>query len=221
MSERPPPTIRAVALDLDGVMFDTETLYYRVAGEMLTARGKVLTREMVAALIGRPWPAAAQTFKLMAGLTESLDELVIEAGSRFAALLDTAVHPAPGLFALLSHLEHRRIPHAVATSSRREYTERLLRQHHLFDHFAFLLTAEDVARGKPDPEIYRRVAEQFDIAPAALMVFEDSPLGVAAAKAAGAFTVAVPHDQSPAAALAAADLVVPHLDDPAIMNLLS
>ncbi len=108
----------------------------------------------------------------------------------------------------------------MATSSRRDYAEHLLRRHGLRDHFAFLLTAEDVARGKPDPEIYRLAATRFGIVPGAMMVLEDSPAGVQSAKAAGAFTVAVPHEFSPADLLTAADLVAKGLDDPRILAIL-
>lgn len=217
---RPRVAIRAVAFDLDGLMFDTEALFVRVAGEMLAERGKVFTPEIMAAMIGRQWPVAGPAFKEMAGLEESLDELRDETRRRFAALFDTAVHPTPGLFALLEHLEHRRIPRNVATSSRREYAAGLLARHGLDRHFAFLLGAEDVTQSKPDPEIYRKAARMHGIEPAALLVLEDSPAGVAAAKAAGAFTVAVPHDHSPATNLGAADLVVPRLDDPVLLEVL-
>jgi beta-phosphoglucomutase-like phosphatase (HAD superfamily) len=212
--------IGAVAFDLDGLMFDTEALFSRVAAEMLAARGKVLTAEILAAMIGRQAPVAGLAFKTMAGLDEPVEALLAEARARFAAQMDGAVHPTPGLFALLDVLGGRRLPAAVATSSRREYAERLLRGHGLRDRFAFVLAAEDVRHGKPDPEIYRTAAARFGVPAAALLVLEDSPAGIAAAKAAGAVAVAVPHEHSPAEALGAADLLVPRLDDPALLALL-
>lgn len=214
------PRIRAVAFDLDGLMFDTEALFFRVATEMLAARGKVFTQEIMAAMIGRQSPVSWVAFKTMAGLEESIEDLLAEARVRFREVMDTAVHPTPGLFALLSHLGAGAIPAAIATSSRREYAERLLRNHGLMDHFRFLLTADDVTRGKPDPEIYRTAAERFGIEPSALLVLEDSPAGVAAGKGAGAFVVAVPHDHSPPGPLAEADRIVPRLDDPGLLALL-
>ncbi len=69
--------------------------------------------------------------------------------------MDDAVHPTPGLFALLDRIGSTRLPVAVATSSRHSYAERLLTRHGLPDRFAFVLASEDVTRGKPDPEIYR------------------------------------------------------------------
>ena len=211
-------TIRAVAFDLDGLMFDTEALFFRVATDMLSARGKVFSPAIMAAMIGRQAAVAYPAMKAMAGLEDSTDDLLAEARERFLALIDTAVHPTPGLFALLAHLEHRGLPRAVCTSSRRAYAERLLTRHGLMDHFAFLLCAEDVTRSKPDPEIYAKAAARFGVPAAAMLVLEDSPAGLAAARSAGAFAVAVPHEHSPAGALQGADLIVKSLDDGALWD---
>ena len=206
------PQILAVAFDLDGLMFNTEALFFQVAGQMLAARGKVFTREMMAAMIGRQAVVAYPAMKRLADLPETPEELMAEARKRFFAEIDTAVQPTSGLFVLLQTLQERNIPRAVCTSSRKEYATRLLTNHGLIHHFSYLLTAEDVTLGKPNPEIYTKAAERFGILPANLLVLEDSPAGVSAGKAAGAYTVGVPHDHSPAGPLAAADLIIDRLD---------
>ena len=214
---QPTAPIRAVVFDLDGLMFDTEALFVRVAGELLAARGKAFTPEIMRAMIGRQADVAYPALKALAGLDEPAEALQAEVRARFADLIDVAVHPTPGLFVLLDHLHKRGLPIAVGTSSRREYAERLLSRHGVFDRLAFLLAAEDVSRSKPDPEIFRTAAARFGLPPCSVMVLEDSPPGIAAARAAGAFAVGVPHDHSPADGLAAADLIVPRLDDPALL----
>ena len=83
-----------------------------------------------------------------------------------------------------------------------------------------MLASEDVTRGKPDPQIYRLAAERFAVSAGELLVLEDSPAGVEAGRGAGAFVVGVPHEHSPAEALGAADLIVPRLDDPAVLALI-
>jgi beta-phosphoglucomutase-like phosphatase (HAD superfamily) len=123
------------------------------------------------------------------------------------------------LIVLLDRLKTANLPLAVTTSSRRTYAERLLRNHHLLDRFAFLLTAEDVERGKPDPEIYQKAAARFGVDPASMLVLEDSATGLAAARSAGAFTVAIPHEHSPAAGLGDASWVLDRLDHPALLEL--
>ena len=213
-----PAKILAVAFDLDGLMFDTEALFFRVASEMVQARGKTFHVDIMRAMIGRQPSESGMALKTLAGLEEDPDFLMAEATERFMALVDTAVQPTPGLIHLLDLLDGRAMPLAVATSSHRKYAERLLDRHKLIDRFALILAREDVTRHKPDPEIYATVAARFGIEPASLLVLEDTPTGLAAAKAAGAFGVAVPHEHSPASDLQAADLIVARLDDPNLLD---
>ena len=212
---------RAVAFDMDGLIFDTEALFFRVAAVLLADRGKTFTHEMMAAMIGRPESIAGPALVAMAGLEESPEAILAEARERFDALVDTAIHPMPGLFTLLDRLEHLGIPRAVATSTRRSYALRLLGNHGLIDHFAFVLGGDEVSKGKPDPEIYQTAASRLGVEPPSLLVLEDSPAGVSAARAAGAFVVAIPHDHSPPSGLSAAHLLAERLDDPRILDLLS
>ncbi len=209
--------IRAVVFDLDGLMFDTEALFFRVASEMLRDRGKVFTVDIMRAMIGRQPGESGRALRELSGLDDEPEALMAEAKERFTILLDTAVGPMPGLLDLLDHLARLGLPLGVATSSGREYAERLLRNHGLRDRFAVVLTREDVARHKPDPEIYRTAAKILGAEPSHVLVLEDTPTGLAAAKAAGTFAVGIPHDHSPIADLAAADLIVPRLDDPALL----
>jgi beta-phosphoglucomutase-like phosphatase (HAD superfamily) len=211
--------IRAVVFDLDGLMFDTEALFFRAASEVLESRGKRFTPEIMRAMIGRRSAEVAGALKTMAGLDEPVEKIQAEIRERFNAEVDTAVHPTPGLFVLLDRLDRGRLPAAVATSSGRSYADRLLIRHGLADRFAFVLTSEDVTRGKPDPEIYLKAADRFGVPSPALLVLEDSPAGLAAARAAGAFAVGIPHEHSPAEALHSANLIVPRLDDPTLIAL--
>jgi HAD superfamily hydrolase (TIGR01509 family) len=212
--------IRAVVFDLDGLMFDTEALFFRVSSQALAARGKPFTRETMLSLIGLRADAALRIWKTLAGADEPVEDLLADVRQRFLAEMDTAVHPTPGLFVLLDHLTRRALPLAVATSSRRAYADRLLTQHGLADRFELILASEDVTRGKPDPEIYRLAASRFGVPPGSMLVLEDSPAGLAAAKGAGAIAVGVPHEHSPAEALAGADLIVSRLDASALFSLI-
>ncbi len=111
-------------------------------------------------------------------------------------MVEGRLAPMPGLFELLEALEKAGIPKAVCTSSRRRVLKKLLGTFHLEPRFAFTLTAEDVTRGKPDPEIYLKAAARFGVLPQQTMVLEDSPAGCTAGHAAGAFVVAVPNPNS-------------------------
>ncbi len=212
-------TLSAVVFDLDGLMFDTEALFHRVATELLAERGRSFTPEIMNAMIGRRPHEAGLALKTLSGIEESVEEWLDLVRSRFALLVDHAVGPTPGLLRLLDWLEGR-APLAVATSANRAYAWGLLERHALAGRFEFVLAAEDVTRGKPDPEVYATAALRLGVPAGAILVLEDSPAGVESARRAGAFVAAVPHAQSPAHALQHAHLVVPTLDAPELLDLL-
>ena len=84
--------------------------------------------------------------------------------------------------------------------------------HELLDRFRHVFTADDVTNGKPAPDVYLLAAKQFGIEPHELLVFEDSPNGVQAAKAAGCVCVAVPQAHVPRERVAMADHIAASLD---------
>src|SRR5438128_1108919 len=94
------PHFRAVVFDLDGLMFDSEALFHRVASAMLAERGKAFTPEIMQAMIGRRAVDAGESFRRLAGLDEPAEALLAEARRRFIAEVDSAVHPTAGLFVL-------------------------------------------------------------------------------------------------------------------------
>ncbi len=114
---------------------------------------------------------------------------------------------------LLAALEKAGIPKAIATSSGRRLAEASLNPFQLAPRFHFILTSEDITRGKPDPEIYLLAAGRFGVPPADMLVLEDSQNGCRAAAAAGAFTVAVPGEHSRCQDFSAANLVIESLAD--------
>jgi len=193
---QPEQPLRAVVFDLDGLMFNTEELYQFVGGEVLRRRGKSFEPELLHRMMGRPGSVALQMMIDWHGLPDTVERLAAESDEVFAEILETRLETMPGLLELLSTLEAAGIPKAIATSSRRSFTENVLGRFDLAPRFEFLLTAEDVTRGKPDPEIYQTAAERLALACGELMVLEDSANGCAAAAAAGTYTVAVPSGHS-------------------------
>ena len=100
--------------------------------------------------------------------------------------------PMPGVLALLDALDEAAIPCAIASNSERAWVDRVLNITGLTSRFRVIATADEVARPKPAPDVYLLAAERLGVAPEHCAAFEDSPRGLAAAHAAGMFTVAVP-----------------------------
>lgn len=211
---------RAVVFDLDGLMFNTEELYDLTGSEVLRRRGRQFTDELRQQMMGRPGRDALQIMIEMHGLADTVEQLMRESDDVFLALLETRLDPMPGLLELLARLEAAGRAKAIATSSRRGVVEKMLAQFAMQPRFEFVLTAEDVARGKPHPEVFLTAAERFGVEPAAMLVFEDSANGCRAAVASGAVTVAVPGEHSRHHDFAGAALVAEGLHDPRILKLL-
>ena len=212
--------IRAVAFDLDGLMFNTEELYQEVGAMSLRSRGKELTKELLDLMIGRPGHIALQTMIDFHELDATVKELQAENDANFARILPEKLSPLPGLLELLEALEAANIPKAVTTSSRLSFVKKVLSLFDLEPRFEFLLTSEDVVRGKPEPEIYQKASDRFAVTPPEMMVLEDSEAGTQAAVAAGAFTVSIPGDHSRDHDFAGAQMVAESLEDPRIRTAL-
>lgn len=183
--------LKAVAFDLDGLMFDTEDVYWKAADILLKRREYAYTQELCDAIMGRPPQACFELFKEHFNLSESWRELQKESEDIFLEVLNDGFSPMPGLFELLDWLEENDIPKGICTSSAERLVREVLGRHNLIERFLFLITAEGITKGKPDPEIYQKAADLFGIDPSEMMVLEDSIAGSKAAIAAGANAVAI------------------------------
>jgi HAD superfamily hydrolase (TIGR01509 family) len=197
-------------LDNDGVLVDSEPIANRVLAELLTACGHPTTfeeavrdylggtlrlvREIVEPRLGRPLPADFE-----AGYHE-----------RLFARLRTELAVVAGVVAALDAID---LPTCVASSGTHERIETTLATVGLLDRFAGrIFSAEDVARGKPYPDLFLYAAERMGAEPDRCLVVEDSPHGVAAAKAAG-MTVIGYAGLTPARRLAGADVVIERMTE--------
>lgn len=204
-------TIRAVAFDFDGLMFNTEELFDVVGDTVLERRGHKTRPEVVAQMMGRQAKEALQIMIDAYGLESTVAELEAESAEVFLSLVPKA-EPMPGCLDLLAALEEASIPRGITTSSRPELIEPILERFGMLDRFAFRLTSCDIAKSKPDPEIYLTGADRFSIRPEQLLVLEDSQVGCAAAVAASAFAVAVPSRSKGQTDFPGAALVVDSLE---------
>lgn len=206
--------MQAVVFDMDGLMFNTEDVYTSVGEELLRRRGHVFTAELKDRMMGLQARPSFEAMIDYCGLGETWQQLAAESNRLFLEMLESRLKPMPGLMALLDALERAGIPKAIGTSSCRELVYPCLKPFGLATRFRFILTAEDVTHGKPDPEIYRKAAERMGAPASEMAVLEDSQNGCIAAAAAGAFAIAVPGDHSRGHDFSQARLVADGLDDP-------
>lgn len=215
------PRIEAVVFDLDGIVFNTENVFHASGEELLRRRGLEMPEDLHRNMMGRRAVEAYPMLVERMGLDEPVDRIIEETREIFFGLLDAHLAPMPGLFELLDAIEDRGLPKGIATSSGRAYLEDMLGRFELTSRFRMLLSAEDVGRGKPHPEIYEKAAERMGVEPSRMLVLEDSENGTRAAAAAGAFIVSVPHQHSRYMDFSTARHVADGLGDPLILRLLN
>ena len=216
----PSLSIRAVCFDLDGLMFNTEHVFYDSAVVLLERRQLPMTRAAMDAMLGRRPLESFQALVDLLGLNEQPVDLMAESRVIFHELLKTRLQPMPGLFALLDLIEARGLPKGVATSSPRDHLESVFGRFELLPRFPVALTAESVTHGKPNPEIYLKAAEQLGVAPRQMLVLEDTQTGTRAGAAAGAFVVSVPHEHTATHDFSQAGHIATGLNDPFVINLI-
>jgi HAD superfamily hydrolase (TIGR01509 family) len=186
---RPPA---AVIFDMDGVLFDTETLYEQAALTAARAFGFEMTRAFFRSTVGSPWSVNRARLLEEYGQDLAVDELNAAADLVFRKLTDSRSLLKPGVLELLDLLDELGLPRAIATSSSRTTVERHLLSHDLVGRFHGIVAHGDYERHKPDPEPYLKAADVLAVLPSMCLALEDSHYGVRSAASAGMMTVMVP-----------------------------
>lgn len=213
--------VRGVALDMDGLLFDTERLYWQVGDTVLQRRGRRFCGELQQRMMGRVGTSAMQQMIDFHGLDATPEALLGESEELFVDLLTAGLEPMPGLAAWIDQLRLAARPFGLATSSRRKFVEMILNTVDWREELAFTLTGDDVTRGKPDPQMYQMAAEAMGIRATEMLVLEDSGNGCAAAVAAGAITVAIPSEHTRGQNFTGAALIADSLVDPRLWEWLT
>ncbi len=202
--------IRAIVFDMDGLLVDSEPLHMEAWQTTVRRYGRQIDQAMFARMMGkRLCDDVAIVGEL--GFPIAPEALLRERNELFLASLPGRLKAMPGLGELLLEIQARGLRCALATSGERRYVQAVIRELSLGGVFDAVVVAEDVARGKPAPDVYLLAAQRLGLLPAQCLVLEDAPNGVAAAKAAGMMCIAVPNEFTRALDLAAADGVMPSL----------
>ena len=190
---RPRPRLRAVLFDMDGLLVDSERLWFVVEREVMARLGGRWGEADQQALIGGSlertvsWLLAKATGPATAGRAD-VARWLVEGMARLVA--ERGLPLQPGAPRLLAELDAAGVPYGLVTASSRAIMDAVLKVTGL--SFAVTVCGEDVRRPKPDPEPYLLAADRLGVPAAGCVVLEDSPTGIAAARAAGCPVIAVP-----------------------------
>jgi HAD superfamily hydrolase (TIGR01509 family) len=200
---------------MDGLMLDTEPLAVRAYVEAAATLGLSFDTAVSQLLVGRTYGDCRTLILAHHGDGYPVDLLLAQWRDAYDEIVGReGVAIKPGLFELLDWLEAHTIPKAVATSTRNERACSKLERAQLLSRFVAVIGGDQVAQGKPAPDIFLKAAAALAANPDDCLVLEDSPAGLEAAARAGMAAIAVPDlCAAPADVLGKPPLVMQSLHD--------
>lgn len=209
----PAPVIDAVVFDMDGVLIDSEVIWRRVREQFARELGRTWTEADQAACMGCSTPEWSQRMGERLGLLDrSPADLAADVIARVQAAFAQDLPVRPGAAQALEALAAR-WPLALASGSPRVLVDTAMALTGFGRHFRHVLSGDEVARGKPEPDLYLLALARLGVAGAAAVGIEDSANGLRALRAAGMRAVAAPCPEFPLPpeVLALAQAVIPDL----------
>jgi HAD superfamily hydrolase (TIGR01509 family) len=204
----------AVIFDLDGVLVDSEHVWNDAREQLARERGGRWHERAQRDMMGMSSPEWSRYMHDVIGLVEPPERISAEVVRRIETIYRDRLPVMEGAEEAVRRLAER-FPLALASSANRPVIDLFMELSGLGDRFGATVSSEEVARGKPSPDVYLEAARRLDVAPDACAAVEDSHNGILAAKAARMRVVAIPNRRYPpdAEALAEADVVLESLQE--------
>ena len=202
----------ALIFDMDGLMIDSERLYFEAEKEIAGRFGKTVEDRTLWNMMGRKPLESMAVYAQDLGLAGTItpEELLVIRDKIMKRKLADDLEPMPGLERIIGDF-HGTLKLAVATGAPMEFLDITLDGLDLRDKFNVLQASDDIEQGKPDPEIYIKTCERLGLAPEACVVLEDAQHGVVAGKEAGCYVIAVPSEYSQGHDFGRADFIASDL----------
>ena len=181
----------AVFFDMDGLLVDTEPYWLETERELMADFGVIWQSEDQLYCLGGPMQKVGDYMSSLAQNRESSEWFAEELIDRMATKFEN-ITLMPGVADLLDEIAALNLPTALVSASPRRLVDAVLASFPV-SPFTATISANDVTRGKPHPDPYLKAAAILGINITRSLIIEDSPTGVTAARASGAFVVAVPH----------------------------
>lgn len=182
--------MKGIIFDMDGLMVDTERLYFEAERGIAKKFGKTVEDETLWKMMGRSPLEAVRIYIDDLDLSITPEELLEIRDTVMTQKYQEDLEPMTGLFEIINQF-HGNKKLAISTGSPKKYMDIVLDTLNIRKYFTVLQTSDTIKKGKPDPEIYLKTIEKLALQPAKCIVLEDSRNGALAGKEAGCYTIAV------------------------------
>jgi len=202
--------MRALIFDMDGLMIDSERLYFQAERDLANRFDRNVKEETLWRMMGRNPEESMAVFVSEVGLPIRIDEALRMRNDIMREKLKQDLQPMPGLKHILS-LFFGKLKLAVCTGAQKEFLDLVVDQLNIRDRFYVLQHSDAVEQGKPHPEIYLTACLKLNLKPESCVVLEDSSNGSRAGKAAGCYVISVPSEYTKQQDFSSADHIARNL----------
>ncbi|MDD2889445.1 MAG: HAD family phosphatase [bacterium] len=200
--------------DLDGVIVDTEPIYFEAMNTMAKKRGQRFTMELKREVMGRGGILSMRLMKETLHFSETPEELLKERTKLCKKLLEKyGVKPVTGIFNVLRLVNKLGLKKAVASSSHRKWVESALTGLNIINEFDAIASGDEVSCGKPEPDVFLLALKRLKLKKCECIILEDTIVGLEAAKRAGIKCIAAPNKYNKGIDFSSADVIVKSLKD--------
>ena len=186
-------SIKAILFDMDGVLIEAKEWHYEALNKALSLFGMPISRiDHLSTFDGLPTRKKLELLSIDRGLPNQLHEFINQLKQKYTMeLVHTQCNPRFVHEYALSRLKREGYKIAVCSNSIRATVDAMMQRANLNKYLDLSLSNEDVANGKPDPEIYLKAIKHFQLSPSECLIVEDNENGIRAAKASGAHVMVV------------------------------
>jgi HAD superfamily hydrolase (TIGR01509 family) len=212
--------VEAFIFDMDGVIIDSEPIHFDVDIQTMSFFGVSITQNELERYVGMTNPEMWGIIKQEYNLPQSVSEIVeYQLSSKIQLLKSIEIQPIDGIQELILELKEHNILLGLASSSPVQFINEVLLKFDLLDYFDCVVSGEEVANGKPAPDVYLEAARRLGVTADKCVVLEDSKNGVASAKAAQMKCIGFINENSGNQDLSKADSLVKTIRDVKVKDL--
>jgi len=183
--------IKALIFDMDGTLIDSMWIWKQIDIDFLEARGHEFPEDLQKEIEGMSFTETAGYFKERFDLSETVEDLKVIWTEMAIDLYRHKIGMKPGAMTFLEKIQLLNLPMGIGTSNTKDLVVEVLEKNNVMMYFDTIRTSCEVAKGKPSPDIFLKVAEDLGVTPEECLVFEDTVAGAQAGKNAGMRVIGV------------------------------